>query len=80
MTVSIISPPPRNGGSSSSSSLAAPQHADAGRAAHLVAGERDEVGAEGLHVERHVRRRLRGVDDDQRADLVGAADDLLGAG
>src|SRR3954452_12844065 len=54
--------------------LAAPQHADAGRAAHLVTGEGHEVGLEGLYVQRHVRRGLRGVDADQGADLLRPAD------
>ncbi len=48
----------------------APEHADAARPAHLVAGDGDEVGAERLHVELHVRRGLRGVADEDRALLV----------
>ena len=42
--------------------LAAPQHADARRAAHLVGREGDEVGAHGLHVGGHVGHVLAGVD------------------
>ena len=38
---------------------AAPEEADPARAAHLVARDGDEVGAERLDVEAHVRRRLR---------------------
>ena len=40
---------------------AAPQGAGAGRAAQLVAGEREEVGAQRLHVDRAVRHGLRAV-------------------
>ena len=36
----------------------------------LCAGEREEVAAERLHVDAQVRRRLRRVDDDDRALLV----------
>ena len=50
--------------------LAAPQHADAGRAAHLVAAERDEVGVPGLHVGDVVRHVLAAVDDRHRAGGV----------
>jgi hypothetical protein len=78
VTVSIISPPAEERRQRLEQLLTAPQHTDARRAAHLVAGERDQVGAQGLHVQGHVRRSLRGVDDDQRTDLVGAADELLG--
>ena len=59
MTVSIIEPPPRNGGIAAEQLAPAPQHADAGRAAHLVAGEGDEVHVEVDHVDRQVRHRLR---------------------
>ncbi len=55
--------------------LAAPEHADAGRRQHLVAGEGDEVGLQRLDVQHHVRRGLRGVDHDQRADRLGLAHD-----
>ena len=44
-TVSIISPPPRNGGSCVEQLALAPEHADAGRADDLVAGEDHDVGA-----------------------------------
>ena len=49
---------------------APPEHADAGRAAHLVPGEAEEVGAERGDVHRHVRHRLGGVHQHQRADRV----------
>ena len=75
VTVSIISPPPRNGGSASSTVAPAPQHADAGGADDLVAGEgqRGRVAPRGHRgqVDRQLRRGLRGVDDDDRAHLVG---------
>ncbi len=48
-----------------------PQHPDAGRPAHLVAGERDEVGVPRLHVGRVVRHVLAGVDDGECAGVVG---------
>jgi hypothetical protein len=76
-TSSIMSPRPRNGGSASSRAAASPQHADAGGADHLVAGERDEVGAEGRDVVRQLRDSLRRVDDDERTDLAGPGDDAL---
>ena len=60
--------------------VAAPQHADAGRAVQLVTGEGEEVGAELLHVERQVRHRLRGVDHRQRADRTRARDDARDTG
>ena len=41
---------------------AAPKHADARRAAHLVATERQEVGAELVHIGREVGNVLAGVD------------------
>ena len=40
-------------------------------------GDRDEVAAERLHVQRPVRRRLRRVDDHDRALLVGPLGELL---
>ena len=46
---------------------AAPEGAGAARAAHLVPGDGEEVAAERLHVERAMRRGLRGVADDDRA-------------
>jgi hypothetical protein len=48
-----------------------PQHADAGGAAHLVPGERDQIGAELGDVHRRVRHRLRTVEKHQRTDLAG---------
>ena len=56
--------------------LAAPQHADARRAAHLVAAEGDEVGVPRLHVGDVVRHVLAGVDDGQRAGGVGGVAQL----
>ena len=53
--------------------LAAPQHADAGRPAHLVAAEREEVGAPRLHVGDVVRHVLAAVDDGERAGRVRGA-------
>ena len=52
VTDEIISPPPRNGGIASSSSRLAPQHADAGRAIQLVAGEGVEIAVQRLHIDR----------------------------
>src|SRR5205085_11204764 len=49
---------------------AAPERADAARSAHLVAGDREEVAVERLHVDSQVRRRLRRVADEDRALLV----------
>ena len=56
--------------------LAAPQHADARRPAHLVAAEGDEVGVPRLHVGDVVRHVLAGVDDGQRAGGVGGVAQL----
>ena len=50
--------------------FARPQRADAGRAAHLVTGEAEEVAAELGDVGGHVRHELRGVDQAQRAGVV----------
>ena len=49
---------------------ASPQEADPARAAHLVAGDGHEVGAERLDVDAAVRRCLRGVAHVDRALLV----------
>ena len=49
---------------------AAPERPDPGRPADLVAGDRDEVGAERLDVDRAVRCCLRRVDDHDRPLLV----------
>ncbi len=57
----------------------APHGADAARRAHLVARDGDEVGADGLDVHGSVRRRLRCVDDDDRAVPVRPLDDALDA-
>ena len=56
---------------------AAPERADAARAAELVRREREEVAAERLHVDRPVRRSLRSVDDHDRALLVRPVGELL---
>ena len=48
-----------------------PEAADAARAEHLVAGESDEVGVPGLHVDRAVGDGLRGVDEHRGAGRVG---------
>ena len=50
---------------------ASPQRPRAGGPEHLVAAEDVEVGADLLDVDRHVRDRLRAVDQDQRAGRVG---------
>ena len=63
-------PPFRNGLHPVQQLGPAPEEADAARPAHLVARDRDEVGAERLHVDRAVRRRLRRVADVDRAALV----------
>ena len=47
--------PPSSKGDIASKSSAAPEDADPGRPAHLVAREREEVAAERLHVDRSVR-------------------------
>ncbi len=62
VTSAIMLPPPCQGGMASSTLGLAVDDADAGRAEHLVAGEHEEVAVERLHVDRHVRDRLRAVD------------------
>lgn len=52
----------------------APQHADTGRPAHLVPGEREKVHAETADVHRHVRDRLAGIEHGERTDLPGPPD------
>ena len=47
------------------------QHADAGRPAHFVAGEREEIAADFLHIERPMAGALRGVH--QRRDAAACA-------
>ena len=70
-------PPVRNGSIACSSSPR-PQSAPMPLGPHILcAGDRDEVGAERLHVERHVRRGLRGVADEDRALLVRPGGELL---
>ena len=56
--------------------VATPQHADAGRADHLVPGEGDQVRTQLDHVDRQLRDGLRGVQHDRRADGVTQCDDL----
>ena len=53
----------------------APQHADAGRAEELVAGEDVEVAAEGLDVDGGMADPLRAVDENARADFLCLSDD-----
>ena len=77
VTLLIMSPPPRNGGMASSTRFAGVQDADAGRPVELVAREHVEVRAERLDVGRHVVRRLRSVDEDQRAGAVRQPHDLV---
>ena len=52
------------------------EHAGARRPEHLVAGEGVEVGIERLHVDGHVRRGLRAVDEHDRAGRVRLPHDL----
>ena len=48
---------------------------------HILCAENDdEVAAERLHVDAHVRRGLSGVDDHDRALLVRPGGELLDAG
>ena len=70
-TSRIISPPPRNGGHGVEQLLAAPEHADAGRAAHLVAGEAEEVGARAGHVGGEVGHVLAASTTSEGAGGVG---------
>ena len=55
----------------------APECADTGRAAQLVRRESEKVTVERLHVDRPVRRRLSGVDDDDRALRMSPRRELL---
>ena len=48
----------------------APQHADAHGAHGLVCAKSKEVGSQVGHIDRHVRQRLRAVDDQVAAVLV----------
>ena len=68
-------PPPCHGGMSPGVSLAE-EHADARRAEDLVAGEDEEVAAERLHVDRHVRDGLRAVEEHARAMAMRHGNDL----
>ena len=68
VTFWIMLPPPCHGRHDSSNSLLAEQDADARRAEHLVAGEDEEVAVERLHIDAHVRDRLRAVHQHARAD------------
>ena len=53
-----------------------PQRAGAGRAAQLVPGEGVEIAAQCRNVDRHVRHRLRAVDDGGDAGLARPGADL----
>ena len=66
-------PPIRNGSIACRRLPPAPEGADPARPAHLVAGDREEVAVERLHVDAHVRRRLRRVADEDRALVVRPA-------
>jgi len=55
----------------------APQHADAHGAHGLVRAKGKEVGAQIGHVDRHVRQRLRAVDDQIAAILVHELAEVL---
>ena len=57
---------------------AAVEDADAGGTAHFVAGEDEEITAEGLHVDRGVADRLGGVDQGDGPDGAGAAAEFGG--
>ena len=59
---------------------AAPEHADAERAEHLVAAEGEEVDAEVVDVDRQVRHRLAGVEHDEGADGVRPLGELARPG
>ena len=52
---------------------AAPEHADAGRGVDLVAGKREEIDAERLHVDADVGDGLRGVDQHERPGVFRGA-------
>ena len=56
--------------------LAPVEHADAGRAVDLVAGEGIEVAVERLHVDRLVRHRLRAVEQHRHPARVRQPHDL----
>jgi len=67
-----------NGGMSSRISRRAQSAPLPERAERFVAAEDEEVAIKVLDVDRLVRRRLGGVDEDERAGLVRLADHLLG--
>ena len=71
-----MSPPPCHGGMASSSASLAVEHADAGRAVDLVAGEGVEVAVELLHVDVQVRHGLRAVDQRRSRRRVRHRDHL----
>ena len=48
----------------------APQHADARRPAHLVAGKGQEITVQRLHIGGQMRHALRAIDQHQRAHLM----------
>ena len=54
-----------------------PQHADAGRAVQLVAGEAVEVATDRLHIDAPVHRGLRAVEQHLRTMRVGERDDAF---
>ena len=58
--------------------LAAVEQADTGRAAHLVAGDGEEVATHRPHIERQVAGALRGIDDGERADFFGRGAEFRG--
>ena len=80
VTVSIIEPPVRNDRHLVEQLGAGPEHADAERPEHLVAGEREEVDPEVVDVDRQVRHRLAGVEHDEGTDGVGALGELARPG
>ena len=80
VTERIMSPPPRNGGISSSSASLAVEDADPGRAVQLVPGHHVEVAVERLHVDRHVIRRLRAVDEHRHARARARARSISSTG
>ena len=57
--------------------LLAVEHADAGRAVELVAGEGVEIAIEVLHVDREMHRALRAVDQHGDAAVMRDAHHLL---
>ena len=57
-----------------------PQHADAGRAIQLVAGQHIEIAIERRHVEREARRGLAAIDHEQCTGGVGGIGDAAHIG